>query len=308
MIWQREALGLKLATISDNLGVDPSTVSRTVSIFRESGDVGKRQYPKEARPNKKLTSPVQLTILHTVLQHPDYYLHEIQNEVCILTGVNISVSSLCSFLRKCNFTRQRLRLIASQRDSEIRQQFAVDVSLYKPEMCIFIDESGSDNRDCIRRYGYSVRGKPPKSCRLLVRGERLSAIAAMTVTGIQALKVVKGAVDGDVFIDFIQRDLLPTLMPFNGINHNSIIIMDNCTIHHVSQVETIITDVGALVHYLPPYSPDLNPIEECFSKVKTCLKTTGSIHNDPKSAILAAFTCIEPSDCENWIKDSGVYN
>lgn len=70
-------------------------------------------------------------------------------------------------------------------------------------MCVFIDESGSD---VLRRYGYGIRGKPPKSCQLLVRGDRLSAIATK---GIQSLKVVNDTVDGDTFIDFIQKDLLP---------------------------------------------------------------------------------------------------
>ena len=85
--------------------------------------------------------------------------------------------------------------------------------------------------------------------------------------------------------------------------------MDNLSVHHVPEVESLISKVGALVHYLPQYSPDLNPIEECFSKVKTCLKSGNTIYSDdPESAILAAFTCITPNDCENWIRDSGTYN
>ena len=140
-------------------------------------------------------------------------------------------------------------------------------------MHFFIDETGSDNRDALRRYGYGIRGKPPKACQLLVRGERLSAIAAMTTKRIQSLKVVSGTVDGDTFLEFINKDLLPILIPFNGTNINSIVIMDNCSIHHVSQVESLITEIGALVDYFPPYSPDFNPIEHCFSKVKACLKS-----------------------------------
>lgn len=57
-------------------------------------------------------------------------------------------------------------------------------------------------------------------------------------------------------------------MPFNGTNPNSTVIMDNCSIHHVEEVTKLINEVGAIVHYLPPYSPDFNPIEWCFSKVK----------------------------------------
>ena len=58
------------------------------------------------------------------------------------------------------------------------------------------------------------------------------------------------------------------LLPFNGTNSRSVVVLDNASIHHVTEVESLIEETGAIVIYLPPYSPDLNPIEECFSKVK----------------------------------------
>ena len=92
-------------------------------------------------------------------------------------------------------------MVAKQRDDDLREQFVADVSLYKPEMLIFIDESGSDNRDTLRKYGYSIRGKPPRSLKLLVRGECLSVIAAMSNDGVETLRVVGGTVDGDTFLE-----------------------------------------------------------------------------------------------------------
>ena len=303
MIWHVEALGLKIEAVASNLGVHPSTVSRTVRTFQATGTVEKKKYPSDARPNKKLTSPVQLTILHTVLCNPQIYLQELQQEVCVSTGVYVGIPSLCTFLRKTNFTRQKLQLIARQRDEELRRQFLTEVSLYTPEMCLFVDETGADRRDSLRKYGYGIRGKPPKSCQLLVQGEHISTIAAMSCEGIQAMKIVRTTVDGDTFLDFIQRDLLPVLMPFNGVNPNSVVVLDNCTVHHVPGVESMITSVGALVNFLPPYSPDLNPIEECFSKVKSCLKSTES--NDLETSILTAFSCVTPQDCQGSAKHMG---
>ena len=174
MIWQQVALGNNLKAVASNLGVDPSTVSRTVRCFYATGDIHKKLYPKDARPNKKLTSPVQLTILHTMLQYPEMYLHELQEVVCVLAGVHVSKYSLCTFLNEMNFTQQKMQIVAKQRDDDLRKQFFADVSLYKPEVLIFIDESGSDNRDTSRKYGYSIRGKPPRSLKLLVRGEHVS--------------------------------------------------------------------------------------------------------------------------------------
>lgn len=314
IVWQRVALRLGIATVGRNLGVDASTVKRVVNLFERTGCVAKKPYPKDARPNKKLSNVVQFTILHSVLQKPGIYFRELQTEICVLTGVEVSISSLCKFLHQSNFTRQRM---AKQRNEEVRQQFAIDVSLYHSNMIIFIDETGSDRRDTIRRYGHSLIGRPPRSFQLLIRGERLSAITAMNCEGIQCLKVVRGTVDGDTFTDFVQRDLLPILMPFDGKKPNSVVILDNCSVHHVSGIVSMITQVGALIHFLPPYSPDLTPIEECFSKVKCLLKSMDPIANthnqqllcfDLESLALAAFSCITPDDCKSWIADSKVYN
>ena len=58
--------------------------------------------------------------------------------------------------------------------------------------------------------------------------------------------------DGDTLLEFVERDLLPVLQPFNGMNPNSVVIMDNCSVHHVARVKSLINEVGALLHYLPP--------------------------------------------------------
>ena len=130
--------------------------------------------------------------------------------------------------------------------------------MYSPDMLIFVDETGADLRNTIRRYGYSIRGKPLTSQVMLVRGERVSAIACISLLDVMT---VKGTTDGDDVYKFVQEYLLPHLMPFNGINPQSMMILDSCSIHHVEIVRSI-EDVGALVHFLAPYLPDLNPIED----------------------------------------------
>ena len=100
----------------------------------------------------------------------------------------------------------------------------------------------------------------------------MSAIACMSVNGLLDVETIKHTGDGYVFYDFVQCHLIPHLMPFNGINPHSIVILDNCAIHHVTEVVQSITDIGALVHFLPPYSPEFNPIE-IFSKVKSVPQT-----------------------------------
>ena len=139
----------------------------------------------------------------------------------------------------------------------------------------------------------------------------MSAIAAMSVDGIIALKIVLGSVDGDTFYDFTCGSLLRHLMPFNGMNRNSIVIMDNCSIHHVDEVDQVFKDSSVLVHYLPPYSPDYNPIELAFSKVKYMIKaldTEMEVIDDIETIVLCAFSAITPTDCQAWIRSVGIYN
>ena len=96
-------------------------------------------------------------------------------------------------------------------------------------MFIFIDETGSDNRNTLHNYGYSLRGKTPVSHAFLV-----SATTCMSIAGLHDVKTIKGTNDGDTFYNFVHTHLLPHLMPFNGTNPHSIVILNNCSIHAIS--------------------------------------------------------------------------
>lgn len=100
-------------------------------------------------------------------------------------------------------------------------------------------------------------------------------------------------------------------MTFNGVDPNSVVIMDNFSVHHVSGVDSCIEDVGALVHYLPPYSPDYNPIEMLFGKVKSAIRAMElelSATDDIETIVLSAFATVTAEDCENWINACCIYN
>ena len=261
MVWQREALQYGYDNIGSNLGVDRSTVIRTVALFRATGTVSKKEYPKE-RAARELTTPAQLFVLNLVVQRPGIYLHEIQEELEEFVMVSVSLSTICRFLHTSGFTRQRLRTVALQQDSFLRQQFILDVSVYSPEMLIFLDETGADRRNSLRRYAYSLRGKPATNHSLMVRGERVSAIACMSMSGLLDVKTFKGTSDGDQFYDFLQQHLIQYTMPYNGVNPHSVVVLDNCAIHHVSEVTSTLREIGVLIHFLPPYSPDLKHFQK----------------------------------------------
>ena len=130
----------------------------------------------------------------------------------------------------------------------------------------------------------------------------------MIINGILDVKTHKEVSNGDIFYDFINTHLIQHLMPFNGLNYNSVVVLDNCSIHHCTEVVESLKGIGVLVHFLPPYSPDLNPIEQAFSKIKIELKSIEQEIEDIETAVLASFATITPLDCRNWISHSCIYN
>ena len=311
MVWQRLVQGFSLQVVACNLSVDPSTVQRVCKKFELVGTVEKKKYICSNHPLKKLTKPVQFVLLHLVLRRPGIYLTEIQQELFVQLGLKVSAALICNFLKKSNFTRKKMQLIAAQRDEDVRSTFVIDVTIYVRRLIVFIDETGCDRRNAIQRYAYGLRGKPVRCQKLLVRGEHISAIAAMSVEGLLEVKIVRGGVTGEIFDEFVNKQLLFHLMSFNGSNPNSIVIMDNCSIHHTESVAQSFDDIGVIVHYLPPYSPDYNPIELLFSKVKYLIKRMEvelSAVEDIETIVLTAFAAVTKEDCEAWINCSGIYN
>jgi len=256
--------------ISQLLCLSERTIQRYLTLFRQTGDVK----PLEHRngPQKLLSDFEQCELLSLILQNPGIYLHEIQDKLYEAFGVLVSAATICRTLQFMGCTRQVIRSVAIQQSDAMRAKFMAEISIYDPSMFLWLDESGCDRRNTLRKYGYSIRGIHPVDNRLLVRVTRYSALPIMSITGLHDLYLAEGTMNGDRFTHFISTCLLPVLMPYNGMNQHSIVIMDNASIHHVDEVLQIIENAGAKVIFLPPYSPDLNPLEPVFGKVKAILK------------------------------------
>ena len=310
MVYQKEGMGLSYAEVAKNLNVDQSTVKRVVKLFIDSGNVTKKCYDKSSLP-RKIMKVVQFCILQLVLQYPGIKLREIKSEVNYLLQVELDESTICRFLHSQGLTRQKMRIVAKQRNYYERAMFEAEMSIYNPEMLIFLDETGCDRRNLLRCRAYSFRGKPAVSHKLLVRGKHMNAIAFVSKSGVTDCHIEDGSIDGDQFHSCVQKYLLPHLMPFDGINPHSVVIMDNASIHHINEVVQMIQGVGAMVIFLPPYSPDYNPIEEPFSKVKTVIKDYESSFDsegmDLEDIILSSFSSITREDCIHWIEHCGIY-
>ena len=125
-------------------------------------------------------------------------------------------------------------------------------------------------------------------------------LAALRHDGLTAPVVVDGAINGDVFLAYVQQQLVPTLQ------EGDIVVMDNLSSHKVAGVEQAIKSVGAQLLYLPPYSPDLNPIENVFSKLKTKLrKLKLRTMEELWKKIGQLCDIFSPEECKNYFKNAG---
>jgi len=170
---------------------------------------------------------------------------------------------------------------------------------FDPERLVFLDECGT-NTKMARLYGRSRRGQ---RCRAPIphgHWKTTTLVAALTVEGIVAPMVLDGAMDGEMFKAYIARILAPILRP------GDIVIWDNLPAHRVSGVADIIEKVGAQILRLPPYSPDFNPIEMAFSKLKALLrKAAARTREELDDAIANAIEKYTEDQCANYFKACG---
>lgn len=196
---------------------------------------------------------------------------------------------------------QKKRLIASEQDPGRRQLWWEMIREIAPERLVFVDESGA-NIAMTPRYGRAPRGQP---CRGRVPrnwGKNTTLLAALTQQGITAALMVESAVDRLIFEAFVARVLAPTLRP------GQIVIWDNLSAHHSELVEQVLTACGCELIWLPPYSPDLTPIEQAFAKIKSALRRANARTRDELwDAIGAAIASVTSTDAVGWFTHCGYY-
>jgi transposase len=168
-----------------------------------------------------------------------------------------------------------------------------------PNNMIFIDESGA-NLGMVNDYARAEGGQRANAPKPFDTGEKFSIIGAIALTGIVAMMYVQDAVNGNIFTGFIKKFLLPKL------HAGQFVIFDNVSFHKPQVIIDLIESMGARVVFLPPYSPDLSPIEKMWSKIKDILK-----RNKPRSkaefhtSLVRALSCMNDGDFEEWYEACG---
>lgn len=132
------------------------------------------------------------------------------------------------------------------------------------------------------------------------RGGNVSTIGALALDGLRTGLSVPGAIEGERMRFFVEELLVPTL------HRGEIVVMDNSSIHKLDEIEDAIEAAGAGVLFLPPYSPDLNPIENCWSKVKARLRALKPrTLPDLLDVLVTAFASITKADIRGWVQHCG---
>ena len=171
-----------------------------------------------------------------------------------------------------------------------------------PDKLVFLDETAAAT-NMARHYGRAPRGE---RCRLLVpqgHYKTTTVTAALRTTGLRALDLADGATNGQRFRDYVANRLVPVLRPGDTV------ILDNLQAHKVSGIRERIESVGARLLYLPPYSPEFNPIEQIFAKLKGLLRTAAArTVPDLWDAIRRAFSRFTPDECRNCLAAAGYDN
>jgi transposase len=164
---------------------------------------------------------------------------------------------------------------------------------------VVLDESYATTK-FTRLRGRSLRGVRLRASVPHGHWKLLTIIAAMTLRGVQAAMTIDAATDRDVFVAFIEQVLIPTLRA------GQVVVMDNLAAHKVASIRQLLEAAGCRVIYLPPYSPDLSPIEPMWSKVKQLLRSMAARTVDAlQTAVGEALAAITASDCLGYFGHCG---
>jgi transposase len=181
----------------------------------------------------------------------------------------------------------------------LREKFFEWLAHIEAGRLVFVDEMGSQ-LGMTRTHARSLKGQRAHRTMIRNRGTSTTTIGAISLTQVQASFVFEGATDKLAFMTFVTEVLVPTLQP------GQIVVMDNLGAHRVKAVREAIEAMGCTLKFTPPYSPEFNPIEECWSKVKSILRNIGAKTKESlQDAIASALNALTPQDLNGWFTHAG---
>jgi transposase len=215
-------------------------------------------------------TPVMLDALRErLLEKPGMYQDEMAVFLYDEFEILVNNSAVSRALASIGWTKKATRQIAKERNADLRDYYLHNLSAFQSHHLVYVDESGCDKRIGFRRTGWSPLGVAPVQVAQFHRDRRHQILPAYTQDGVLFYRVFQGSTDSAIFEDFVDQ-----LLQHCGRwpEPKSVLVMDNASFHHSERVRESCLRAGVKLVFLPPYSPDLNPIEEFFGDLKRFIK------------------------------------
>jgi len=281
------------------LGLGASTAIRWIERWTRTGSVAAKPGTGHCR------SPLEKHkewLLELVAAEPDLTLEEIQKRLRTVKKQNAGIGSIWRFYDRHDISFKKTLHAAEQNRPDVaaaRAQLKAEQPKLKAPRLVFIDETAVTTK-MVRHYRRSPRGERLVASVPHGHWKTLTLVAALRIGGLTAPTVFDGAMNGPSFLADVEQVLAPSL------RKGDIVFMDNLSTHKIDGVAAAIEAVGAKLRHLPAYSPDLNPIEMVFSKLKTAPRK-GAARN-VKALMRLVGKLIEtfaPEECANYFRHAG---
>src|SRR4051795_3825171 len=284
--------------VAERFLVSISFVTRLLQLYRGTGSVEPRPH---GGGNPAVLTPEDLQRLREFIgQQPDATLEECRQRL----GTSCSTMTLSRALRKRGVPRKKKVPRAQEQDrpdvQEKRREFCEELAGGDPRRLVFVAECGA-NTAMTRTYGRAPVGQRVYT-NTPGRWESITLTCGLRLSGVTAALAFPGATNTDVFETYVEEVLVPELKP------GDVVIRDNLKPHRSEEAIEAVEAAGARVVPLPPWSPDLTPIEEMVSKVKGAMRTAAA---RTKETVYAAFGSalhdVTPEDIAGWFGDRAAY-
>ncbi|MGH8865462.1 MAG: IS630 family transposase [Burkholderiales bacterium] len=292
--------GMKARAAARLLEVSESTGVKWAARWRSTGGIVAQ--PMGGDNSSRIRDANADWVLAVVAAEPDLTLAEIRDRLAGQRDLVVSVAAVWRFLEGRDLRFKKTLHAAEQGRPDVAAQRArwreMQATL-SPERLVFIDETWATT-NMARRHGRAPKGKRLVCAVPHGHWKTSTFVAALRCDAITAPCVIDGAMDGETFLAYVGQFLLPAL------RRGDIVTMDNLPSHKVAGVRELIEGAGAILIYLPPYSPDLNPIELVFSKLKSLLrKAAKRTVDDLWNQLGQSLRHFSPQECRNFFRHAG---
>jgi len=285
--------------VADRFDVSPSYVSKVGRRFRLTGQRTTKRRGGQRRP---ILEGREDLLRARVTEAPDATLVELRAWLEETQAIKISVGALWAALARLELSYKKSAHAAEQERPDVqeeRQTWLAAQPALDATRLVFLDETWLAT-NMARRCGRCARGQRLKAAMPYGHWKTTTFLAGLSHDRVIAPLVLDGPIDGESFRAYVEQFLAPALRP------GQIVMMDNLLSHKVAGVRAAIEAVGAHVLYLPRYSPDLNPIENLFARLKALMRKLAARTVDALWAAVGEFLrSVQPTECRNYLAHAG---